>query len=180
MTLQTPRLTLRPWKESDASALFQWARHPEIGPAAGWPPHHNQQESLDVIHHCFHGDECYAVCEKGSDTPIGCIELKTKSAFIENDSQRELGYWLARLFWGRGYMPEACQELLRHGFEDLRLTVIWCGYYEGNAKSARVQEKLGFQYYDTHENTPVPLLGEVRTEIVNRMTHSQWAGRSDN
>ena len=38
-TIETKRLTLRPWEESDAEALFKYASDPEVGPRAGWPPH---------------------------------------------------------------------------------------------------------------------------------------------
>lgn len=41
---------------------------------------------------------------------------------------------------GTGLIPEAVEELLRHGFEDLKLDRIWCGYFDGNEKSKRVQE----------------------------------------
>ena len=41
-------------------------------------------------------------------------------------------------------MPEAAREIICHGFEDLGMSTIWCGYYEGNQKSKRVQEKIGF------------------------------------
>ena len=58
----------------------------------------------------------------------------------------ELGYWLGKPFWGQGIMPEAAREIIRHGFEDIGMTKIWVGYYEGNTKSKRVQEKVGFRY----------------------------------
>ena len=73
-----------------------------------------------------------------------------------------------------GYMPEAARELLRHGFEDLGMKKIWCGYYDGNDKSKRVQEKLGFVYHHTCEDVPVPLLHEVRIGHTNLMTKEHW------
>lgn len=36
-------------------------------------------------------------------------------------------------------IPEASAELIRHGFEDLNMKIIWCGYYDGNEKSRRVR-----------------------------------------
>ena len=81
----------------------------------------------------------------------------------------------AKPFWGRGYMPEAAEALLRRGFEDLGMNAIWCGYYNGNQKSKRVQEKLGFVYHHTRPDAPVPLLNEVRTEHTNIMTKAHWA-----
>ena len=71
-------------------------------------------------------------------------------------------------------MPEAAQELLRHGFEDLGMKAVWCGYYDGNQKSRRVQEKLGFIFQDVREHVPVPLLKEERTEYVNLLTKERW------
>ena len=92
----------------------------------------------------------------------------------ERDDECELGYWLGKPFWGRGYMPEAAREILRNGFEDLGMNAIWCGYYEGNQKSKRVQEKLGFVYHHTCPDVSVALLNEVRVCHTNVMTKTHW------
>ena len=175
--LETERLILRKWKETDAESLFEYASDPAVGPIAGWPPHKSVEESLDVIRNVFNGAECYAVCEKGNGKAIGAIELKLNghTDMTERDDECELGYWLGKPFWGRGYMPEAARELIRHGFEELGMNTIWCGYYEGNNKSKRVQEKLGFVYHHTCRNVPVPLLNEVRLGHTNIMTKAHWA-----
>ena len=176
MELQTERLTLRPWKESDAEELYEYAKDPNVGPIAGWPPHKNIEESVQVIRNVLNGAECYAVCEKGSDRAIGAIELilNGRTDMTKRDDECELGYWLGKPFWGRGYMPEAARELIRHGFEDLNMSTIWCGYYDGNDKSKRVQEKVGFLYHHTCEEVPVPLLKETRIGHTNYLTKEQW------
>lgn len=177
MILSTKRLTLRRWKEEDADSLYEYAKDPEVGPIAGWPPHNNIEESLDVIKNVLNGAECYAICEKGSDKAIGAVELKLNghTDMTERDDECELGYWLGKPFWGRGYMPEAVRELIRHGFEDLGMTTIWCGYYDGNQKSKRVQEKVGFVFHHTCNEVPVPLLNEIRVDHRNYMTKEQWS-----
>ena len=71
-------------------------------------------------------------------------------------------------------MPEAARELLRRAFEDLGMRKVWCGYYDGNVKSKRVQEKLGFQYHHTCKNVPVPLMNEIRTEHITVLTGEEW------
>ena len=71
-------------------------------------------------------------------------------------------------------IPEATEELIRHGFEDLGMSKIWCGYYDGNEKSKRVQEKCGFQYQWTTEGVDVPLMNEKRTGHVSCLTREQW------
>lgn len=176
MILETDRLVLRPWDESDAESLYEYAKDPAIGPIAGWPPHKSVEESREIIRTVFNGAECYAICEKGSSEAIGAIELKLKghTDMTEKDDECELGYWLGKKFWGRGYMPEAVNELLRRGFEDLGMTTIWCGYYDGNEKSKRVQEKTGFVYHHTCEEVPVPLLNEVRIGHTNYMTKERY------
>ncbi len=174
--LQTKRLLLRRWCEEDADSLFAYASDPEIGPAAGWLPHRSREESLEVIRTALNGAECYAICERGEACAIGAVELRLNghTDLTQRDDECELGYWLGRPFWGRGYMPEAARALLRHGFEDLAMRAIWCGYYDGNLKSKRVQEKLGFLYHHTCEAVPVPLLHEVRVGHTSLMTRERW------
>ena len=176
MILETERLILRPWEETDAESLYEYAKDPAIGPIAGWPPHKSVAESLDVIRNVFTSPECYAICEKDNNKAIGAIELKLDghTDMTTNDDECELGYWLGKPFWGRGYMPEAGKALLRRGFETLGMSVIWCGYYEGNAKSKRVQEKLGFRYHHSCQEVEVPLMNEIRVGHTNFMTKEDW------
>lgn len=174
--LETERLILRKWTDADAESMFHYAKDPAVGPAAGWQPHQSVEESRNVIRNLLNGAECYAICEKGSDEAIGSIELRLNghTDMTDRDDECELGYWLGKPFWGRGYMPEAAKEILRHGFEDLGMNVIWCGYYDGNQKSKRVQEKLGFTYHHTCQKVPVPQMHEVRVGHTNQMTKEQW------
>jgi len=176
MILYTERLILRPWTAEDASSLYEYARDPDVGPIAGWPAHKSEEESLDVIKNVFNGKECYAICEKENNIAIGAIELKLNghTDMTERDDECELGYWLGKPFWGRGYAPEAAKALMDRGFSDLGMTTIWIGYYDGNHKSKRVQEKLGFAYHHTCDEVDVPLLGEVRVGHTNYMTKEMW------
>jgi RimJ/RimL family protein N-acetyltransferase len=56
------------------------------------------------------------------------------------EDEGEIGYWIGVPFWGQGLILEAVNELIRYGFEDLKLEKLWCGYYDGNNKSQRVQK----------------------------------------
>lgn len=131
-----------------------------------------------MIRNVLTGPEAYAVCLKTDGRAIGAVELKLNghTDMTARDDECELGYWLGKPFWGRGIMPEAVKEMLRRAFEDLGMTKVWAGYYEGNGKSKRVQEKCGFHYQWTTENLDVPLLGEKRTGHVNSITKDQWLG----
>ena len=92
----------------------------------------------------------------------------------DRDDECELGYWLGKPFWGQGLIPEAARELLRYAFETLGMRAVWCGYYDGNDKSRRVQEKLGFVYQHKTEGIAVTLMNEIRTGHTNRMTRQHW------
>lgn len=176
MILETDRLILRPWEETDAESLYEYVKDPAVGPVAGWPPHKSVAESLDVIRTVFNGPQCYAICEKQTNRAIGAIELKLNghTDMTTKEDECELGYWLGKPFWGRGYVPEAGRTLLRYGFETLGMTTVWCGYYDGNTKSKRVQEKLGFVYHHTCENVDVPLLQETRIGHTSVLTKEMW------
>ena len=176
--LETKRLILRRWEDSDAENLYEYAKDPDVGPIAGWPPHQSIDESRDVIRDVLSGKEAYAVCLKTDGRAIGAIELKLYgyrgNDLATGDGECEIGYWLGRPFWGQGIMPEAVMEMLRHAFEDIGMTKVWAGYYEGNLKSKRVQEKAGFRYQWRSEGGDVPLMHETRTGYVSSITKDQW------
>ena len=173
--IETERLILRPWHENDAEALYKYASDPDIGPPAGWPPHTSVENSRDIIRTVFSAPETYAVCLKDG-SPIGSIGLKLKGStdMTNRDDECELGYWIGKPFWGQGLIPEASRALLCHAFEDLGMRAVWCGYYDGNEKSKRVQEKLGFVYRYTTEGLEVTLVNEIRTGHTNLMTKERW------
>ena len=174
--LETKRLILRHWEDSDAESLFEYAKDPDIGPIAGWPAHQSIDESREVIRKVLSGKEAYAICLKADGKAIGTIELKLngRTDMTERDDECEAGYWLGKPFWGQGIMPEAVREILRHAFEDIGMTKVWIGYYEGNNKSKRVQEKCGFRYQWKTEGVDVPLMHEKRTGYVSSITKDQW------
>lgn len=176
MEIRTERLLLRKWTDADAESMFEQAKNPEIGPVAGWPPHKNVEESRNVIRNVLNGAEAYAICLPEENKAIGAVELKLNghTDMTEREDECELGYWIGQDYWGKGYMPEAARALIRRGFEELGMTTIWCGYYDGNEKSKRVQEKIGFTYHHTCNEVPVPLLSEVRVEHTNRLTKEEY------
>lgn len=64
MVLQTQRLILRPWQESDAESLYQYASSPEVGPIAGWSVHTSVENSLQIIRDVLSAPETYALVNK--------------------------------------------------------------------------------------------------------------------
>lgn len=176
MYLETERLRLRPWREADAEALYAYAKDERVGPVAGWPAHRSVEESREVIRTVFSQEGVFAVTLKDDDTAIGCIGLITglRSNFPIGDDEGEVSYWIGVPFWGRGLIPEAMREVIRYGFEDLGLKTLWCGYFDGNEKSRRAQEKCGFRPHHIEEEKFYPLTGDRRIEHVSRLTREEW------
>ena len=176
MELETERLKLRPWRIEDAPALYKYARDPKVGPIAGWPVHTDVEFSKQVIKDVFSTDGIYAIVPKGQEEPIGCIGLLIGEAsdFGIGPNEGEIAYWIGVPYWGQGLVPEAMRELMRYSFSDLGLKSLWCGYFEGNEKSVRAQEKCGFKYHSTNIDKPWPLMGDIRTEIITCINKDEW------
>lgn len=175
MTLETTRLILRPWRESDAESLYEYAKDPRVGPIAGWPVHTSAENSRQIIRDVLAVDETYALTIKNNDTAIGSLGLMIgkKSNLGIPESEGEIGYWIAVPYWGQGYIPEATLELMRHGFDDLGLTTLWCGYFDGNEQSKRVGEKCGFRFHRTEEKY-WPLIDKTKKQNITCLTKAEW------
>ena len=134
MILYTERLILRPWEEKDAESLYEYAKDSRVGPIAGWPIHTSVENSKEIINTMLSVPETYAVCLKENERAIGSIGLMIgdKSNIGLPDTEGEIGYWIGVPYWGRGLIPEAAREIIRHAFADLHLDTLWCGYFEGN------------------------------------------------
>ena len=179
MIVGTERLILRPWNESDAEALYEYAKNPNVGPIAGWPIHTSVENSRQIIRDVLSAEYTYAITLKEEDKAIGCVGLMIGKAsnFGLTEEEAEIGYWIGEPFWGNGYVPEAVKELMKYAFENLKLTRLWCGYFEGNEKSKRVQEKCGFQYHHTNKDVKWELLNEIITEHVTCISYDEWKNK---
>lgn len=176
MILETERIILRPWEENDAEDLYNFAKDPRIGPIAGWPPHTSVENSREIIKTILSAKETYAVILRSNGKAVGSIGFKfCKDSNLDmQENEAEIGYWIGVPYWGQGFIPEAANELLRYGFQILGLEKIWCGYFAGNNKSWRVQEKCGFVYKYTKENIFWPAMNDIRTEHVTCLTKGDW------
>ena len=175
MILETERLILRPWRRFDARELYKYASSPEIGPAAGWHEHKSVKESRQIIKNVLRAPGNFAVVDKTTKRPVGSISLMigdTSNIGLPDD-EAEIGYWIAVPYWGRGLIPEATREIIRYAFDDLGIKKLWCGYFDGNLKSKRVQEKCGFKYSHTVEHFPVKALGEEKTLHITCLTKEE-------
>ncbi len=171
----TDRLTLRPWQQEDAPWLYSLAQDPEIGPLCGWKPHESEQESRQVID-ILRQPGTWCVTLRDTGEILGAISLFGQSRWLRNDGsrERELGFWIGRRYWRKGYIPEAAEVLLEEAFRQ-GTDRVWCGHLDFNRNSARVQEKLGFQYVLTCPGTNS--FYPAARDVVNVLTNKQWERR---
>lgn len=144
----TERLIIRPWNINDSRDLYEYAKSELVGPNAGWKPHKSEDESKEIINMFIKNKDSYAIYLKEEDKVIGGIGLHNTKPdnSLEDLKQREIGYVLNPKYWGNNYVPEAVKALIKYGFTEMDLDLIWCGHYDFNNRSKRVIEKCGFKY----------------------------------
>lgn len=144
--METERIILRPWRESDAESLFKYASDPELGPRAGWLPHKSVEESREIIRTIFSAEGMWAVELRETHEAIGCVGYlpSSSSNLAIEENQCEVGYWIARPYWGRGICTEALSLVVDYCLKVKGFSVLWGSYFPENPASGRVMEKCGF------------------------------------
>ena len=168
--METNRILLRHWKESDAEDLYKAASNPKIGLNAGWTPHKDINESLDIIRTIFNNDSVYAIELKENNRVIGSIGYLTNDkSHLKNikENEVEIGYWIAEDYWNKGICTEALKLLIKYLFEIKKCRVIWGTFFIDNLASGKVMEKCGFK--DTQEKTYLNDLKEGKDKLVKIM-----------
>ena len=172
-SLETERLRLDMFTEDDAADLYAYAKNPKVGPHAGWSPHKDIEESLQIIRELFLPNETWAIRKKGEDRVIGSIGLEP-DRYRPDAGGKELGYSLAEDCWGQGIMTEAAKEVIRFAFEELGLEQIGICTSEVNRRSQRVIEKCGFKYEGTIRRTYKIYDGTLRDSMLFSMLRSEY------
>ena len=146
--LDTERLLLRPWQESDLADFYEYARVDGVGQMAGWLPHRNIEESQTILNDFIAQKKTLALIWKQTGKVIGSLGIERGSDFDELPGMgRELGYVLSKEYWGRGLMPEAVKAVMEYCFRDLGYDYLGCAHFVWNDQSRRVIEKCGFQFW---------------------------------
>ena len=140
VSLRTPRLLLRPWRDEDVAAFAELSADPAVMeypvPLPGWV-------ARTRAHWDEHGFGQWVVEIPGEASFIGVVGLNTTSYEAHFTPAVEVAWRLARAYWGRGYATEAAQAALDYGFEKLALAEIVATTVPANQRSRRVMERLG-------------------------------------
>lgn len=171
--IETARLVLRAWTKKDAQALFAYANNPEVGPPAGWKPHVNEAESLKIIETLFMNRDVWAIVCKESGKVIGSVGLEPDKRRPGLES-REMGYSLAKEFWGKGMMTEAASAVIEYAFAELSLAILAVCTGPENKGSQRVIEKCGFIYEGTSRRSYRIYDGSIRDTKCYSLLKEEW------
>lgn len=147
--IETARLILRPWRDSDLQDFFEYASVDGVGQMAGWTPHQSVDESRKILKLFIQGNKTLALEYKQNGKVIGSVGLEEPDedyGIPEDWSTRELGYVLSKSYWGMGLMPEAVRAVMDYCFQKLGFDYFTCSHFSFNGQSRRVIEKCGFHF----------------------------------
>ena len=130
-TLRSARLTLRPLRAGDAEAIVTGVGNYSVVRWLSSPPYPYSEQAADAFIRETTGKPVWAIDD--GDGLKGVI-----------GADGDLGYWLARDCWGRGYATEAGDAVVDAWFSGSRATELRSNHYVGNDASAHVLRKLGF------------------------------------
>lgn len=179
--IETERMILRPWQESDLEDFYEYASVDGVGQRCGWLPHKSREESREILAMFMEEKKTFALELREDSKVIGSIGLEMRDADLEGIKElqgREIGYVLSKDYWGRGLMPEAVKAVIEYCFQELDFDWLTCGHFTWNDQSRRVVEKSGFHYvkdmihqtrFDTEEPMRLYIL-ENTGKIVRRMS----------
>lgn len=179
--IETERLILRAWRESDVEDFYEYAKVDGVGQMAGWSPHQSMEESTKILGFFIRDKKTFALELKENGKVIGSLGLEEREGepeVPEGSMGREIGYVIGKDYWGRGLVPEAVKAVIDFCFRELDFDWLICGHFLWNHRSRRVVEKCGFRYvkdiihhtrFGTEEPTKLYIL-ENAGKIVRQMS----------
>jgi RimJ/RimL family protein N-acetyltransferase len=161
MILETERLLLREWRESDVDYYMTLAS--DVGYNCFSLPGrflvHSAEEAREKVRQRLRlFDERklgkFPIFLKGTGEFIGTCGIEPFE--LEGRSEVELGYRLCLKFWGQGYAKEAATGILSYGRGDLKLARIMAFALPQNKASLRILDQLGFRYLHDFPHADLP------------------------
>ncbi len=171
--LKTKRLLLREFKSSDLDDFYEYASVEGVGEMAGWHHHTDKDVSKQILETFIQGKCTFAIEYNGKVVgSVGIEKYRENMDSLGMKKGRDIGFVIAKDCWGKGLMPEAVSAVIQYLFEKVGADYVSCGHFDSNNQSARVQEKLGFDYYMT--TTMTTIMGTTETMIINVLTKRKW------
>lgn len=175
LTLESNRILLMCFKKEDAYRIAELANNEELANILGLP----HPYKIDIAQEWIATQP--ELIKMGIEYPLTIIDKQVKEIVgtitirvDKKNNKGELGYWIGRDFWGKGYASEAVNRMIEFGFIELHLNKIWASAISRNIASIKVLEKSGFQkegtlrqnklLLDTYED--VDVFGLLRCDYI--------------
>ena len=147
--IETPRLTLRKMRMSDAADVHRYAKDPEVARHVLWEPHRSIFDTRAYIRFLLYQYRngqpgSWGIVLKETGRVVGTIGYM---GYSQEHATVEVGYSLSREHWGQGLMPEALAAVIDETFRVLPIHRIEAMHFTDNPASGRVMQKCGM----THE-----------------------------
>ncbi len=178
--IETERLVLRALEPMDAGRVEKYASDPGVakntavipypypsGLAVSWIKEVNKNMLTS-------NNYVVAIVERESGDLVGVVSL----AYLDYGKGGELGYWIGRPYWGRGYAPEAVKKMIIVAFNCLSLRRVWANALPENEASIRVMEKVGLELEGEAEYD-FPARGEIKRVKLYGLNRMDAAAKRD-
>jgi len=175
-TLYTQRLVLRPFSLADVPTIVTLAGDWDIAFNTLSVPHpYTEEHAVQWIRQqAVQWEQKQAInfaIAHSDNTVVGSIGLGLVPSF----NLAELGYWVGKPYWGKGYATEAARALVNFGFEKLSLHRIQATHFGNNPASGRVMQKVGLLYEGCRRQHTLKW-GEYRDIKLYGMVREDWEG----
>lgn len=181
-TLSSERLILRPWREDDLDALAALCADPEV--MAHFPAVLDRAATAVLLgklmaHQAEHGFTFWALQRHEDAAFVGFTGLARVGFEAPFVPAVEIGWRLARPYWGQGYALEAARRSLQFAFEDLALDEVVAFTVPANQRSWSVMQRLGMRRdpADDFEHPGLPSGHPLRPHWLYRILREDWHGR---
>jgi RimJ/RimL family protein N-acetyltransferase len=179
MELETPRLLLREWRQSDREPFAAMNADPvvmEFFPAV--QSRAASDSSIDMWQAQFseRGWSNWAAEIRSTGEFIGFVGLSIPKRLLPFSPCVEVGWRLARAHWRQGFATEAARAALRVGFEQIGLDEVVSFTSLSNVRSRAVMERIGMRNtFQDFEHPAVPEGHSLRLHCLYRITRHQWS-----
>jgi [ribosomal protein S5]-alanine N-acetyltransferase len=147
-TLEADRLILRSLTLDDAPMVEKYASDYDVAKTTLNIPHpYPEGGARDFISSILEAERkgkivIFAITRKEDNSLLGLINITGTNA----NRRAEIGYWIGKPFWGKGYGTEAAKAIIKYGFEELNHNRIYALAFTDNPGSRRIMEKSGMKH----------------------------------
>jgi RimJ/RimL family protein N-acetyltransferase len=176
--IATPRLWLRRWRAEDLEPFA--AMNADIEVMEYFPSTLSREETAASVGRVEKHFERHGFCFWAAEVPgrapfIGFIGLAVPAFEAAFTPCIEIGWRLARPWWGQGLATEGARAVLAYGFERLGLAEIVAFTVPGNARSRRVMENAGMRYSEDFDHPGIESGHPFRRHVLYRLPRAEWA-----